>query len=84
MSTQSNLKEGLRAFKEITDWDGLDYKVPNHIYILNPAGHLVGYRKTGGGEYVQFDKPMKQFEKSRRKFVELVPVEKYMEVQKYV
>jgi hypothetical protein len=79
-----SIKSELRAFKEITSWDEVGHHVPNHIYILNPHGHLVGYKKSGGGEYVEFSKPMKQFEKSRRKFVELIPVEKYMEVQKYV
>ncbi len=74
-----SIKSELRAFKEITSWEGLDYKVPNHVYILNPKGHLVGYRKSGSGEYVQFENPMKRFEKTRRKFVELIPVEKYME-----
>ena len=74
-----SIKSELRAFKEITSWEGLDYKVPNHVYILNPKGHLVGYRKSGSGEYIQFENPMKRFEKTRRKFVELIPVEKYME-----
>jgi len=66
---------GLRAFKEITDWG--DYKVPNHTYILNEKGECVGYKKSGGG-YTQFNNPQKQFSKSRRKFVELKPAEKYM------
>jgi hypothetical protein len=38
----------------------------------------VGYRKSGTKEYIQFNKPMKQFSKSRRKFIELKPVEKYI------
>ena len=65
----------LKAFKEITQWDT---PTPNHIYILNDQGHLVGYRKTGTKEYIEFKKPMKLFSKSRRKFIELKPVEKYM------
>ena len=65
----------LRAFKEITKWD---ITTPNHTYILNEQDQLVGYLKTGTKEYIQFNKPMKQFSKSRRKFKELIPVEKYI------
>jgi hypothetical protein len=65
----------LRAYKEITKWDD---NTPNHTYILNEQEQLVGYVKTGTKEYVQFNKPMKQFSKSRRRFVELKPVEKYI------
>jgi|MEHZ01.1.fsa_nt_MEHZ010192663.1_2 hypothetical protein len=74
MSTQSNF----RAFKEITSWDDLGYKVPNHTYILDNQGHCVGFRSTTTKTYKQFNKPMKTFSKSRRKFIELFPVEKYM------
>jgi len=66
---------GLRAYKEITKWDD---NTPNHTYILNEQEQLVGYVKTGTKEYVQFNKPMKQFSKARRKFIELKPVEKYI------
>ena len=62
----------LRAFKEITQWDD---NIPNHVYILNAQSQLVGYRKSGTKEYIEFNKPMKQFSK----FIELKPVEKYME-----
>ena len=74
MSTVSDII----ALKEITAWDDLGYKVPNHIYFLNKAGHCVGYRKTGGGEVTMFSQPMKRFEKTRRKFIQLNPAEKYM------
>lgn len=66
----------LRAFKEITQWDN---NFPNHTYILNEKDELVGFRSTVTKQYKQFKKPMKQFAKSRRKFIELKPVEKYME-----
>ena len=70
------MSDKLKAFKEITEWDD---NIPNHVYILNSQSQLVGYRKSGTTEYIQFNKPMKQFSKSRRKFIELKPVEKYME-----
>jgi hypothetical protein len=66
---------GFRAFKEITKWDSPT--VPNHTYIFNEKGECIGYKKCGGG-YTQFKNPSKQFSKSRRKFIELKPAEKYM------
>ena len=66
----------LRAFKEITKWED---NTLNHTYILNEHGHLVGFRSTSTKQYKQFKSPMKQFSKARRKFIELKPVEKYME-----
>jgi|TARA_B110000438_G_C15706211_1_gene603301 hypothetical protein len=57
--------------KEITDWSESKCPVPNHTYIVRPDGHLAGYIKTGTKEEILFKKPMKQFSKSRRKFVDL-------------
>ena len=61
----------LTYLKEITKWDKTELNVPNHTYTINDAGHLVGYVKTGTKEEIIFSKPFKQFEKTRRKFVEL-------------
>ena len=61
----------LTYLKEITLWDKTELRVPNHTYIINDAGHLVGYIQTGTKEEIIFSKPFKQFEKTRRKFVEL-------------
>jgi len=62
----------MKYFKEITQWDdNLGYKVPNHTYILDNAEHCVGYIKEGTTEEIIFGKPMKQFSKSRRKFVKI-------------
>jgi len=40
----------LTYLKEITKWDKTELNVPNHTYIINDAGHLVGYVKTGTKE----------------------------------
>jgi len=58
----------IEYFKEITVWDS---NIPNHTYMIDKDGHLVGYIKTGTTEEIIFGKPMKQFSKSRRKFVKL-------------
>ena len=58
--------------KEITVWDKVDhFTVPNHTYIVNDEGNLAGYIKTGTKEEIIFKKPIKNFTKSRRKFVTL-------------
>ena len=58
--------------KEITVWDKVDhFTVPNHTYIVNDEGNLVGYIKTGTKKEIIFSKPIKNFTKSRRKFVTL-------------
>lgn len=56
----------MKYLKEITDWD-----IPNHTYMLNDKNELVGYIKTGTKEEIIFKSPMKQFSKTRRKFVQL-------------
>jgi len=61
----------LSYLKEITDWSEANYSVPNHTYIVNKEMQLVGYVKTGTKEEIIFKSPMKQFSKTRRKFVTL-------------
>ena len=61
----------LTYLKEITDWSDSKVSVPNHTYIVNKYLHLVGYIKTGTKEEIIFKSPMKQFAKSRRKFITL-------------
>ena len=64
----------LTYLKEITDWSETKCAVPNHTYIVNQQVQLVGYIKTGTKEEIIFKSPMKQFAKSRRKFIKLKEV----------
>ena len=60
------------GLKETTKWDKVDhFKVPAHTYILNEAGELKAYIIDGTNEYVEFEKPIKAFSKSRRTFKEV-------------
>ena len=61
----------MKYLKEITDWSESKTTVPNHTYIEDDNGHLVGFIKTGTKEEIIFKKPLKQFSKSRRKFITL-------------
>jgi len=56
----------MEYLQEVTDW-GDD--TPNHTYIVNKQGQLAGYIKVGTTEEIMFKSPMKQFSKSRRKFL---------------
>lgn len=60
----------MKFLKEITNWTESP-STPNHTYIFNDTGQNVGYIKQGTSEQIMFTKPMKQFSKSRRKFVEV-------------
>lgn len=55
----------MRAYKEITDWE-----IPNHTYLLDGT-NLVAYIKEGESQPIYFKNPIKGFDKSKRKFLEL-------------
>ena len=55
----------MQAYQEITDWT-----TPNHIYLLD-GNNLVAYIKQGETEPFYFKNPIKGFDRSRRKFIEL-------------
>lgn len=55
----------MQAYKEITDWT-----TPNHTYLLD-GNNLVAYIQEGETEPFYFKNPIKGFDRSRRKFIEL-------------
>lgn len=57
----------MRAFREVTVWED---NTPNHDYVLNDAGKVVAYRKSGTDVWEFFTKPL-PFSRSYRKFKEL-------------
>lgn len=60
----------MKYFREVTsDWK-CEYRVPNHTYIFDGSS-CVGYIKEGTTEEIMFKSPLKQFSKTRRKFVEV-------------
>tara|TARA_B100001057_G_scaffold271412_1_gene271663 strand:- start:44083 stop:44406 length:324 start_codon:yes stop_codon:yes gene_type:complete len=58
----------IEILKEITEWDC--YKVNNGFYHINGAGQLVAHQPEGG-ELKVFKTPIKNFSKSRRKFLKV-------------
>jgi hypothetical protein len=59
----------MEVILETTEWD-----TPNHTYVLNKAGKLVGYRKATTGEICVSKRPL-MFDKKRRKFKKVVDKE---------
>ena len=55
----------IEILKEVTDWG--DHTITNGLYHVNGQVQLVAYQAPGS-ELKVFNKPMKQFSKSRRKF----------------
>ena len=58
----------IEILKEVTDWG--DHTITNGFYHVNGQTQLVAYQAPGGTLKV-FNSPMKQFSKSRRKFVKV-------------
>ena len=58
----------IEILKEVTDWG--DHSIHNGFYHVNGQTQLVAYQPSGGKLKV-FKTPMKQFSKSRRKFVKV-------------
>lgn len=57
----------MKLLREITEWEG---NTPNHIYALNEAGKMIGFKNVTTGAWTTFVKPM-MFSQSRRKFEKL-------------
>jgi len=60
----------MKILKEVTVWDQVEYKVPNHTYAINDAGKMVAYKKSGDTQWFVFPKP-RFFDRARRKFITL-------------
>ena len=58
----------MEILKEITDWD-VEFKQPNHTYLLNDKGYIIAYAKWHGDEVVVSPSGKIPLNKSRRKFV---------------
>lgn len=65
-------KQELIYLQETTDWSHLEYKVPNHVYIVDKKTKwLVGYIPNGSSVEHFFKHPMKTFSKKERNFKDI-------------
>ena len=69
----------MEILKEVTQWD-VDYKQPNHTYLVNKKGQIIAYAKWHSNDIMVFksrsrlDKRYRKFEKSNHKLLsELIP-----------
>jgi hypothetical protein len=60
----------MKILKEITDWD-VEYRQPNHTYLVNNKNKIVAYAKWHSDTDVQVFKSRHELDKRRRKFVEV-------------
>ena len=69
ISTTSDTLEGMEILKEITQWE-VEYRQPNHTYLVNNKNQIVAYAKWHSNEIMIFksrtrlDTRYRKFEKS--------------------
>lgn len=61
----------MEAVREITEWTGVDYKTPNHDYLLD-GDKVIAYRPWGTGEIRKMSGNLK-IDRRGRKFIKLDP-----------
>lgn len=59
----------MKILKEITVWNGLEYRPPNHTYLLNSKNQIVAFAKWHGDEIDELKSRM-VLDKRYRKFEE--------------
>ena len=61
---------GISAYKEITEWDKAEFKVPNHTYLFDGKSNILAYAKASNDELVILHKPL-PIDTRRRKFIKV-------------
>ena len=61
----------MEAVREITEWTGVDYRQPNHDYLLD-GDRVIAYRPWGTGEIRRGSGKLK-IDRRGRKFIKLDP-----------
>lgn len=61
---------GISAYKEITEWDKAEFKVPNHTYLFDGKSNILAYAKASNDELVILHKPL-PMDTRRRKFIKV-------------
>lgn len=59
----------LKIYEEVTKWTGIEYRQPNHVYLMD-GDKVYGYSKWGQGQ-PEYMKNFLRIDKRGRKFVEV-------------
>jgi hypothetical protein len=60
----------ISAYKEVTEWDKAEFKVPNHTYLFDGKSNILAYAKASNDELVILHKPL-PIDTRRRKFIKV-------------
>jgi hypothetical protein len=60
----------ISAYKEITEWNNPEFKVPQNVYLFDGKSNALAYAKENNGEIFIFKKPL-AIDTRRRKFVKV-------------
>jgi hypothetical protein len=60
----------ISAYKEVTEWNNPDFRVPAHTYLFDGKSNALAYAKESNGEIFVFKAPLK-IDTRRRKFVKV-------------
>ncbi len=59
----------LKIMREVTEWTGVEYRLPNHVYLMD-GDKIYAYSKWGEGK-PEYMKTFLRIDKRGRKFVEV-------------
>ena len=81
---------GISAYKEVTEWNEDEYKVPNHIYLFDGKSNILAYAKESSDEVTIFKKPLpmdtrrRKFEKVKHKALDALAKTIFVEPEKEI
>ena len=61
---------GISCYKEITEWNNPEFRVPQNVYLFDGKSNALAYAKESNGEIFIFKKPL-PMDTRRRKFVKV-------------
>ena len=60
----------ISAYKEITEWNNPEFRVPQNVYLFDGKSNALAYVKESNGEIFIFKKPL-PIDTRRRKFIKV-------------
>ncbi|NBP55126.1 hypothetical protein EBU71_01060 [bacterium] len=61
---------GISAYKEVTEWNNPEFRVPSHTYLFDGKSNILAYARESDGEVMVFKKPL-PMDTRRRKFIKV-------------